>query len=339
MVTEKITVPLPFNIKDTEFPRFVPFQTYELEKISLIPLNNVWVTRSGIVMKNFRLIVESVYAYKDRHAKYWKSALFSILFRNKESTLKNETYTVAQNYYYPGYYHWLTEALPRIIALGEKRSELVLILPDHADSHIEKSLEIFHFKSIRRIKPKTIFYVNHLLLPLHPRFGDTFDPRMFKQIRNMYLEYIKSKQEFKSDYGERIYVSRKKARARKISNESEVLGLLKSKGFQEVFFEDLTFFEQVAIMSQATYFISIHGAGLTNMIFMPQDGFVLEFYRQFVSDDEFHSRSYWRLAGTVGLNYLYQLCPTKEIPRSLDTDDLVVEIPALEDNLRIIGIN
>jgi len=337
--TEKITVPLPINLKDTEFSRFAPFQTYEFEKISLIPLSNVWVTRSGIVMKNFRLIVKSVYAYKDRHAKYWKSVLLNLLFRKKERTSKSETFTIAQNYYCPGYYHWLTEALPRIIALGEKRSDLVLILPDYTEPYIEKSLEIFRFKSIQKIIPKTILFVNHLLLPSHPRLGDTFDPNLFNQMRSLYFEYIKTKHPSNSAYGERIYASRKKARARKISNESEVSELLTSKGFQEVHFEDISFFEQVAIMSKATHLVSIHGAGLTNMIFMPRNGYVMEFYRQFVSQDEFHSKSYWRLAGTVGLNYLYQLCETKETPKAFDTDDLLVDINALKDNLRIMGIN
>lgn len=335
---EIINVPLPLNIKSSEHYRFLPYNQYEREQISVLNLKNVCITRAGIVTKNLNLVKESVYSYEDRHSKYWKSAMFNFFFRKWEILSRSKKYTIAQNYYCPGYYHWITEALPRLLALGEKSQELILLIPDYADPDIDRTLEIFNFKAIRRIKERTSLLVAQLVMPSHPKCGDTYDPKLLQKLRKEYSDYVKKNLKSEISFGPKIYVSRKKARARKVSNEFEVMEFLSSKGFVEICFEDFTFFEKVSIMASATHLISIHGAGLTNMLFMPEEGNVLEFYRDFVSEDEYHSKSYWRMAGALGLNYSYQLCLTEDIPKSLDKDDLVVEIPELEQNLKIMGL-
>lgn len=59
----------------------------------------------------------------------------------------------------------------------------------------------------------------------------------------------------------------------------EVLSELmpKSISFKVCFFEEMTVDEQAEAVSKAKYFICPHGAGLTNMIFLPEDSTVVEF--------------------------------------------------------------
>jgi hypothetical protein len=45
--------------------------------------------------------------------------------------------------------------------------------------------------------------------------------------------------------------------------------------FQTIYAEDLSFEQQVKICSRARHLVSNHGAGLTNMLFMPQGASVL----------------------------------------------------------------
>ena len=78
---EIVSVPLPLNLKNSELYRFLPYNKYERESIPIVNLKNVCVTRGGIVTKNLQLVEESVYAHKDRHSKYWKSAVFNFLFK------------------------------------------------------------------------------------------------------------------------------------------------------------------------------------------------------------------------------------------------------------------
>lgn len=330
-------IPLPLNIKEKEQQRFLPFCEYETEQFSIIKLKNVCITRSGIVTKNLKLVTQSVYAYADRHSKYWKSAMFNLLFRKWTFLPRNNSYTIAQNYYCPGYFHWITEALPRLIALEDKCKDLVLLLPEYDNTTIKSTLEIFQFKEIKTIKSRTTLLVEKLVMASNPKYGNTFSPSLLHKLRERYTELAKNKATLPSEFGSKIYVSRKMARARKVVNENEVVALLEKNGFKEVCFESFSFFEQVLISSQATQMVGIHGAGLTNMVFMPKGSHILELHRDFISDDEYHSITYWRLAGVMQLHYSYQLCAPDGMPNSFDTDDLIVDLAELEQNLRIMA--
>ncbi|MBY0425011.1 MAG: glycosyltransferase family 61 protein, partial [Cytophagales bacterium] len=253
--TDSIQAPLPLNLKEKDAHRFLPFQTYPKEQISISDHTYVMVTRSGIVFKRFQVVPESVYVHKDRHWKYWKSAFLNFLFRKKVFLLSKEKYTLGHNYYCPGYYHWITEALPRLMALGNRVDQLILLLPEYTDPDIQRTLEIFNFKSILKVKEGTAVYLKYLVLPSQPKFGDTYDPALLDLMRQKFWEYAQSKQSNPCLGSSRIYVSRRKARARKVSNEDQVLDLLAKYGFVDVCFEDLTFFEKVVCMKNATHLV------------------------------------------------------------------------------------
>ena len=46
-------------------------------------------------------------------------------------------------------------------------------------------------------------------------------------------------------------------------------------GFETVYTEELSFAEQVRLFSETRCLVSIHGAGLTNLMFMPPGGHML----------------------------------------------------------------
>ena len=69
----------------------------------------------------------------------------------------------------------------------------------------------------------------------------------------------------------RIYVSRKLAGKRHLSNEDEFLPLLKKYKFRKVYLEKMTIIEQVDLFRKASHVIAAHGAGLTNILFAPAD--------------------------------------------------------------------
>jgi capsular polysaccharide biosynthesis protein len=74
----------------------------------------------------------------------------------------------------------------------------------------------------------------------------------------------------------KIYLSRRQAKMRQVSNEAELIPLLESAGYAIICAEDFSFWEQVLLFAQCQSLISIHGAGLTNLMFMPAQGQVLE---------------------------------------------------------------
>lgn len=80
-------------------------------------------------------------------------------------------------------------------------------------------------------------------------------------------------------HGERhLFVSRKDARIRNILNEDALYERLAPFGYERIRPGDLSHEEQVRTFSEAGSIIGPHGAGLSNLIFMPLNGRVLEIF-------------------------------------------------------------
>ena len=74
----------------------------------------------------------------------------------------------------------------------------------------------------------------------------------------------------------KIYISREKARGRKITNEIDILQHLISCGYEIHHTEKLTFTQQVELFSSAKEIISAHGAGMSNIVFAQPGAKILE---------------------------------------------------------------
>ena len=93
-------------------------------------------------------------------------------------------------------------------------------------------------------------------------------------LRQLYTEYYGETPNV--DLPDKVYISRGKARVRRVINEREVVSILKDRGFHTVLLEDYPFEQQVKIMMNARYAVSNHGAGLTNMLFMASGSSVFD---------------------------------------------------------------
>jgi hypothetical protein len=76
----------------------------------------------------------------------------------------------------------------------------------------------------------------------------------------------------------RVYLTRSKNRLRFIENSSEIESVCSKFGFEVIDTDGLTLQQQIAIFSNVKFLIGIHGAGLTNMIFMYGRCHVLELF-------------------------------------------------------------
>jgi len=79
-----------------------------------------------------------------------------------------------------------------------------------------------------------------------------------------------------SPFGQRVYLSRQVAAARRTANEEEVQELLRSFGFDIVVPDGRTAEEQIAILENANIVVAPHGSALTNLIFCQQSKLVIE---------------------------------------------------------------
>ncbi|RMZ97280.1 DUF563 domain-containing [Brachionus plicatilis] len=123
----------------------------------------------------------------------------------------------------------------------------------------------------------------------------------------IFRNQISSKKDINFERKKIIFLKRKKNRF--IVNQKELDDFISSKFIKEdlsfVSTENLNFDQQVLLFSKAKLLISIHGAGLTNVIFMPSSSVVLEIfppnffneieYKQWSNLFSFYSRQTSRL--------------------------------------------
>ena len=70
------------------------------------------------------------------------------------------------------------------------------------------------------------------------------------------------------------------------------------------------------------YLVSVHGAGLTNMLFMQPGSEVLELEMQ----DDGASHYYYTLLADLDINYYYQFCTPNDPALSVQDADLFVDL-------------
>ncbi len=226
-----------------------------------------------------------------------------------------------------GYFHWMTDALPRLFSIREKIGDATLLLPGAYEK------QKFIAPSLKPLFVREVKFVNNnircknLLMPTHTAPTGNYNEDIIKTLRSIYTNFY---QDLPSQgVGERVYISRSKARWSKIVNEEEVAAILKEYDFKTIYFEDYPFEKQVKIASEAKCLISNHGASLTNMLFMKESGSVFELRRT----NDAHNNCYFALASALNLKYFYQICDTENLDERANTADLIVDARLLRKNI------
>lgn len=134
----------------------------------------------------------------------------------------------------------------------------------------------------------------------------------------------------------RIYISRRKARVRRIENEASVVRTLKKFGFQRYCLEDMSIAEQVTLFESATMVVAPHGAGLTNTCFCAPGTVVME-----LNTPVRISSLFLRIANVCGLEYHLHIAKPCRIKHfnpetALGDSNLLVDEASLDQAVRSI---
>jgi hypothetical protein len=194
------------------------------------------------------------------------------------------------------YYHWLLDELPRLLSLGNCAFDSVVL---HQTGFNGPALDLF-----RRTRPAVGLIAaggslhlraSRLLVPELPSKSGHPVPRTLDLLQ----EFVEPLLDGAAAPGERIYISRARARGRRVLNEDALWGRLEQRGFQRIFLEELDWQTQIRLFRQAREIVAPHGAGLANLVFCRPGTRVVELF----------SRSYmhwcfWQLAALKQLDYL-----------------------------------
>ncbi len=201
-----------------------------------------------------------------------------------------------------GFYHWLIEGLPRIFLLHELGWKDPVLVPAYYEKlrFARESLRLFdelrieYVPRYREAMIREAFLIDDLS-PLGPDIITQNGPVLARMAA--YLRDRAGAQDGHAD--EHLYISRGNAR-RKFCNEDQLMPVLERHGYRRVVLEEHSFEEQIKILARARKVLAPHGAGIANVIFMPEGGEVIEGRRR-ASDNV----TFFRLCEAMGHRYRY----------------------------------
>jgi hypothetical protein len=196
------------------------------------------------------------------------------------------------------YFHWMTEMLPRIAAMHQHHPDFPVLFPANYLNYpfLVESLQQLNI-DFKAFDVHHTLKVNTLKAIEVPHVG-RFNEGLMHFFRGKFIDKCDTvPQPFRL-----LYISRSRAKRRRISNEDEVSEMLRLLGFEKVNLEELKLIDQVKLFQQARVVIGCHGAGLTNIMFMQKNQIVIEL--------KSNNNNYWcyfSLARAFGLKYYYSL--------------------------------
>ncbi len=217
------------------------------------------------------------------------------------------------------YFHWLADVLPKLILLTGERA--ILLPPAYTErDYIAQSLAALNIQH-ETISPDHLTRVRDLcaVSPVAPT--GNYNPEAMHRLRIALAPRLLEQPHT------RVYISRRNAPRRRIVNEAELCSTLEGFGFTSVCLEDHPWQRQIDIVSEAEVLMGLHGAGLTNMLFMREGQRVLELRRR----GDAHNNCYFTLASAMDHDYYYLLCDGSS--RNTFDADFTVDIGALRTTL------
>lgn len=168
------------------------------------------------------------------------------------------------------YYHHVIDHLSRLAtldALGVDTRDAVFIVGSPLLPFQQELLELLGIGSGRWLQaaPEDNLIFRRLIAPCPPLMGGVaFSPRIASWARRQLVEP-------RGIDGPpvRLYVSRSRAKLRRVVNEAELTQWLAHEGYTVIYPEDMTVAQQIDLYARASHVVAPGGAALTNMIFMP----------------------------------------------------------------------
>jgi capsular polysaccharide biosynthesis protein len=285
---------------------------------------NVKVTNNLILVKGWQILKESFFA------KPYKRLSYKDTFRHIMSRPSDEVDVGAfvTDGWSSGYFHWFADALQRYeMCCSHYDAMPILVLPQayKSISYIPLSLHALKIPHIY-ISINQPVKVKNLIVPKFFVPRGTLMPQYIKKvnIRLREMHFLKHAPL------QRVYISRMKARFRKIVNEDEVIILMKKYNFRILCMEDLKWEDQMQVLFNTEILVGLHGAGLTGMMLMPENSKILEIRMH----DSVTQACYYEMASILGFKYYYCLGNPLSKSDKPHKGNLYIDIDSLESILK-----
>lgn len=173
----------------------------------------------------------------------------------------------------PNYYHWLVDNLPRLLHVKPHIGRERFLVPEKLLPFQRRTLELLGYGEDRLIfvGDHECVSASRVLVPSFLSMSTFPHPEVVKMLRRWFLFKRHPEKPFR-----RVFVSRADAQSRRLVNEDALLPILSRHGFERVVLGHMSFDEQVRMFAEVDVLLAVHGAGMTNMVFMPPKSHVVE---------------------------------------------------------------
>lgn len=178
------------------------------------------------------------------------------------------------------YHHWTMDLLPRaglVQRAGYRLADFDYILIKHRGLPYQlEALRRLGFEESRVINVTDHLHIQaeSLVVP-SVRHDNTKAPlEDMEFVRQLYLPEEPTPQMAKR----RLYVSRRDAAFRRVTNEPELMPILQEQGFEEVSMSKMSVAEQARVFAEAEIIVGPNGSALANLVFANRACRVVEFF-------------------------------------------------------------
>ena len=300
MQHQEIGLPVNFSQEDREYFKCLQWD-YDDPKIKDHFFSVLY--KEGYSTDFFLKPLKNIEPWIDFYKNYKRNLfLGEILQSIKQRKVKlriKTTYYCCINELSDNFFHWFTEVIPKMIFVNSNSKSIIFYIPFPLKEYQLVSLDACSLRFIVAKSDVTIFRKLKVVENLY-KFPGYYHPALILQTSQL----IKNAFRPGKTENRKIYVTRKNASRRKIINEDEIIGILIKQGFEIFDFDLINFKQQVEIIRSTSILVSLHGAALTNMLFMNRGSTIIEFLPKKVIND----KCYFILAGTMNHHYYYVSC-------------------------------
>ncbi|CAA2139576.1 glycosyltransferase family 61 protein [Methylobacterium bullatum] len=204
-----------------------------------------------------------------------------------------------------GIYHWIADYLPRLAWIPDSdilEDESFKILLNGKNPGFEQvTLDILGFGEAAKKLTGPVFVERLLLAPV------TFKGMVgWKHLDPVYETLGEEASRMAAEHGialpERLYITRRDADRRVLTNEAEIETLARERGFEIQEFSSIPLWHQIALARHASVIMAPHGAGLSHIVFSRPGTMILELLP--IKDGSYALRfNYARLSIAKGHDY------------------------------------
>jgi len=314
------------NIQNIAYPEIY---TYVFQNIKY------FIKSEFIMDKHYNVFIETS-PFSD---KFFSNDIFSSYFKdifklNSFSINEHSTFiTIKQNYF-----HFYFDNIARLVLLTQiyKPDDILIFIDKELTSWQKEIIKIFNipysFNIIEKNNINNIAF-KQFSFQQFPNYGAGLPhPLIIKKMNYDINNYIQKNHSNKTSH-KRIYLSRQKAKYRKIINEDTLIKILSEKYYFNIIFpEDIhSVIQQYEIFNDADIIISLHGAALTNIIATKPNTVIIELF-----NDQYIIHSYYHLAGCLNQKYYSILCKQTNTNNQILKNDIYVDIPKIDTLLKKI---